>query len=123
MMICFSEMRLETDLLPIRTALRELRASIDTLPTSTEIRQIVCERLFGSPDVLEEFVATRTEIGTTRGTERMRVIYEPSDGFIRLLSALRAGQYEFLTSQDHGAVTPSWLFEVPSETRDETERR
>jgi hypothetical protein len=90
----------------MRSALYETGELVRRLLAPPETLDIIRERLFGSPDVLNEFVAVRTEIGGAVGAQRMRIFYEPSSVLLRLMSALRAGQYEFLTLKCHGPPVP-----------------
>jgi threonine dehydratase len=102
-------MKIENDLTPIRSALYETGELVNRLVATSETVEIIRERLFGSPDVLNEFVSCRTEITPAVGdvAKRMRIIFEPSGALIRLMAALRAGEYKFLI-QNHNALTPAF---------------
>jgi hypothetical protein len=105
-MITSSAMQIETDLTPIRSALHETGELVRRLLAPPETIEIIRERLFGNPNTLDEFVAVRTKISGAVGAQRMCISYEPSNILFRLMSALRAGQYEFLTLKSHDKIIP-----------------
>jgi hypothetical protein len=83
-----ASIQIETDLVPIRSALYETGELVRQLVAPPQTLDIIRERLFGSPDVLDEFVTIRTEINGTVGAQRMYIFYEPSNVLLRLMSAL-----------------------------------
>lgn len=103
------QMQLETDLEPIRTALYDAANLVDRLPTTPQIREILRERLFGGPQVLEQLVSSRSEIRTAGNTKRIRIIFEPSDLLLRYVGTLRTGEWMSLTL-DHGPSAMPQLF-------------
>jgi hypothetical protein len=109
-----ASIQIETDLVPIRSALYETGELVRQLVAPPQTLDIIRERLFGSPDVLDEFVTIRTEINGTVGAQRMYIFYEPSNVLLRLMSALRAGQYEFLTLKCHGLPVPLLETAIPA---------
>lgn len=98
------QVALEVDLRPIRSALREAGELVSQLFAPPETLQIIRERLFGSRNNLNEFIAVHTKISTADGTKRMWIVYEPSRRLLEIVVAFRAGEYEFLIN-DHDAFS------------------
>lgn len=99
-------MRIESELVPIRSAFKEVDQLIRRLNAPPETIEVLRERLFGGPDALDELVTTRSEITGAVGAQRMRIFFEPSAVLLRLVAALRTGQFEFLMFECH-ALSPA----------------
>lgn len=83
--------RFRADTSAIEAALADFEALRSSAPES------VSEHLASLSEIVGELFRVRSENRAAAGAFETVVLLEPSDGFLRLLAALRAGDFDLLT--------------------------